>query len=264
MRKTFKPLALSLVAAWMATGALAQDPFCNTNARAWQQIAGSRGDLGPGDVAQAYLDLYASTRFSREAQDVWMRMRRDGQSLPDATEAHLERYHSSKAEDARRDLGRRIRGELRTAATTYDMIAFFEGYRLTQDEIDARIEKVLKKRGVDAGKYTAQAAKTAERYRAKGIHDQEALLRGYVEAWNSYELESGMLGIDRLKPGTPCYRDALFKRDSFLRSEALEAHPLGQQGNPSSSMSKLDYFTSGLYGHQYIMYRGHVWNAAGS
>lgn len=256
-----RPLFYVIFALSFAGTAQAKGPLCGTYSKSWASIERNFGAT-PQALADSYISQFGRAQLGREAQAVFSRMKSDGTGMEEALSAHIEAYHGDKTDQDRHMIQSEVRGQLSEIAEVYQLILFYEGFQLTPEIVDARIRKVASRKSKQPEIYADFLRVRADKYLEAGEASHIALLKAYVEAWNRYELESDMLGIYPLKPGTDCFADELYKIDGGFRSRALKASPIGKVGEPGVRTNKLDYLTSRKFGNYYIMVRDAVFEGA--
>jgi len=240
---------------------VAANRLCGQYEKDWAQIEKAK-DVTPKDLANAYLSLYGKKNFDREAQAVLTRMTSEGIGLEPALAAHLERYHADKSAEERAEIERTVRSQLGLSAEVLELILFYEGVEVTLDMAEARLLKSIKRRSLDPEPHLQFLRDRAASYGKTGLRPSAAMVKAYTEAWNTYEVRTGVLGVDLLPVGGKCFIDAAYKIDGAFRSDALKAQPFGKGKDRSRRWNRLDEVTAKNFGNAYIMVRGAVFAAA--
>lgn len=256
-----RPLFLSILVTSFAATAQAKGPLCGIHEKSWAAIERNY-DAAPQALADSYISQFGRAQLGREAQAVFSRMKSEGTGLEDALAAHIGAYHGDKTDEDRRRIETEVRDQLTLTAEVYELILFYEGFQLTPAIVEARLLKGAAGKSKTPEVYVDFLHARADKLQKAGENPHLAFLKAYVETWNRAELDSDMLGIYPIKPGTDCFADALFKIDGGFRSRALKANPIGKVGEPGVRTNKLDYLTSRKFGNYYIMVRDAVFEGA--
>lgn len=87
---------------------VAASPFCKSDADQYAELIRLKPTVSPAQIAESYALNFTTKGAGREAQAVWRRMSRSGETLEQAIEAHFKRYHADKSEVASTALRRDV------------------------------------------------------------------------------------------------------------------------------------------------------------
>jgi hypothetical protein len=267
----------------LGSGAPAQaqlDDLCREGAQRYERLLYLKGTASAKDVAETYVEVFATKAADREAQEVWRRMRADGLAMDGAIEAHLDRYHASRSAEERADLQAAIADQIKTMTIIRQAVYAFESAVITPELAAGAMETSWGAQNWDApyplDHYISLIRSTAADYAASGMDGQQASVRAALDARSAWDRDRGVSGSMIPTPGDPCYGDEEGRMEYWLRQAALTAAigPLTAEEaayiSESTSfdprrISRLSFYTDFQFGpRDYSFDRFETWEMAAS
>lgn len=243
--------------------------MCREDARAYKELLQLRSQVTPAQVAEAYIEHFATQIADREAQAVWRRMLRDDTTLEAALETHLDRYHADKTDAAKAELKANVAKQIDQLKIIHTLVLDFENAPIDPEfAVDVLYDSWKQS---DAPKpldhYAEMLRKRAKSHEAKGNGPVQAAARAGVDVLNARERDRGVSPGIIYDEGDPCYPREVAGYEFWLRTQALEkaghvmtADQIRELGKESDLLS---YYTHYVVGpRHYSLDRLKAWREA--
>jgi hypothetical protein len=272
-------LAAATVLLVTSTPALAQlDDLCRRAAARYDRLLFLKRSVTPERVSAVYVETFTTKGADREAQAVWRRMKAEGVSAEQATDAHIKRYHEKRSADERAALKAKIAEQVQAMALIRDLVLAFESAKITTDFAAEASGQAWRKQKWDAPHpiehYVEMIKSKAAAYVRAGLGQEQAAIRASEETQAAVDRDRGVPRSAIIDKGHACYKDALIKREIWLRHVALRramgpvpeseaAHLPKNRRNDYKNLSRLTYYTHMKFGSRdYSLDRLAAWEIA--